>query len=84
MNDKQSIYVMITNPYTQQSFEKNLLITEHSLNEVLDEINNEFPIADNTGVSIWDNDLNLYIYCGNYPLNSYVTLPQVQQTVIDY
>jgi hypothetical protein len=84
MNDKQSIFAIITNPYTQQSYEKEIIISEYSLNDVLNKINNEFPIAENTGVSLWDNDLNLFIYCGNYPLNSYVTLPQVNHTVMDY
>jgi hypothetical protein len=81
MTDKHKVHVIINNPYTNQTYENNQYINDSSLNEILEEINNLFPIVENTGISIYDDELNLYIYCGNYPLNTYIAIPQKQDTV---
>jgi hypothetical protein len=76
MENNQNVKVIVTNPYTQQHFEKQIQITDYSLNEVLDELNIQFPVVENTGISLWDSELNIYIYCGNYPLDTYIAIPK--------
>jgi hypothetical protein len=76
MENKQNMQVIITNPYTQEVYEIQVQISDYSLNDLLDEVNSEFPIVENTGISIWDTELNIYIYCGNYPLDTYIAIPK--------
>lgn len=84
MTDKYNIHVIITNPYTEQIYNYDVNISEYTLNEVIDEItsNNVFVINENTGISIYDNDLKFFIFCGNYPLNTLVTIEKIDTVII--
>ncbi len=45
------------------------------LNDLINEIIDDYPVLNNTAISYWDDDLQTYVYCGVIPLNYQITLP---------
>jgi hypothetical protein len=81
MSDWNKVHIVIVYPYSTQTYETDVHISinnnQINLNEVVEEIkSNDFKIPDNTAISVWDRDLQYFIYCGLTPLDTNITIPK--------
>lgn len=83
--DFLNVNVHIINSYSGELYNykdlKTEIVNENSfyLNGILDEVHQKSLNVENCIISFFDKDLDAYIHCGKYPLDTMIKLPIVEE-----